>query len=133
MEELKILVGMVAGLPNTAIWVLAGYLLYKVVVIGSIYGVVRFGIEKLHNWLVTRKTIPPEVKTIEVWAMLDSLCIKTEPDRLIAQLHRLRGRGTGIQSDYIHRQSVDWLREAIDDKIAKDEAAAGKLSVVKAA
>jgi hypothetical protein len=42
------------------------------------------------------------------------------------QLRRVRGKGTNINSDYIHGCSVDWLREAIDEKIAKDEAAKKK-------
>lgn len=117
MEELKILVDMVAHLPQMALWVLVGFLIYKLAVVGSIYGTIRFTVEKLHSYLIHRR-----VEYKEIRPTLDAMCIKAESERLIAQLHRLRGKGVGIKSDYIHEASVDWLREAIDDKIAKDAA-----------
>lgn len=119
MEELKILVDMVAHLPQMALWVLLGFLVYKLAVVGSIYGTIRFAVDKLHDYLVKRK-----VEYKEIRPMLDGMCIKSETERLIAQIHRVRGRGVNIKSEYIHEQSVDWLREAIDDKIAKDAAKA---------
>lgn len=120
MDELKMLVEMVANLPQLALWVAVGFWAYKVVFIGSIYGVIRFGIAKTHDYLVHRKTIPSEVKQVEVRAMLDGICIGGQVDPLMAQLRRVAGRGLGINSEYIHRDSVGWLRDAIDDKIAKD-------------
>lgn len=127
MEDLKLLIQMVSNLPSLAVWVLVGYLVYKVAVVGSIYGVLRFAIEKLHSYLVQRKVIPPEVKTVEVRSMLDGLAIPGLPvEALMIQLRRVVGKNLGIKSDYIHGQSVDWLREAIDDKIAKDLAAEKK-------
>lgn len=124
MEELKLLVEMVANLPAMALWVIAFFFAYKVVVVGSIYGVIRFVAEKLFAWLTTRKAREVEYK--EMRPMLDGMCIKTETDSLVAQLNRLRGRGLTIESDYIHAQSVDWLREAIDAKIEADRVAKKK-------
>jgi len=49
MDELKLLIDMVANLPTLAVWVLVGYLAYKVVVVGSIYGVIRLLIIKGHD------------------------------------------------------------------------------------
>jgi hypothetical protein len=120
MEELKLLVEMVASLPSMALWVIAFFFIYKVAVVGSIYGVVRFTVGKIHDWLITRKTREIEYK--EIRPMLDGMCIKVATETLIAQLHRLRGKGIGIKSEYIHAQSVEWLRDAIDAKIADDAA-----------
>lgn len=111
---------MVAKLPSMAIWVIALFWAYKVVVVGSVYGVVRFGIAKAHDYLVQRKTIPPEIKRIEVQALVGGICIGSEVEPLMAQIHRIVGKGINIKTDYIHGQSVRWLREAIDDKVAKD-------------
>lgn len=122
MEELKMLVEMVAKLPQMALWVAIGFWAYKVVVVGSVYGVIRFVAFKAHDYLVQRKVIPPEVKRIEVRAMLDGLCIGSEVEPLMAQLRRIVGKNVGIDTQYIHRGSVAWLREAIDDKITKDQA-----------
>lgn len=122
MEELKDLVNLVADLPNAALWVIAAIFGYKVIVVGSIYGVIRLAIDRLYKWAVARKAREVEYK--EIRPMLDGICIQAETDRLIAQLHRLRGRGVGIDTKYIHSQSVDWLRKAIDAQIQADEAKA---------
>jgi hypothetical protein len=122
MDELQLLIGMVSNLPAMALWVLTGFFAYKVVVVGSIYGVIRFVGGRLFDWLQEKKAREVEYK--EIRPMLDGMCIRAEIDRLIAQIHRLRGRGVNISSEYIHTQSVDWLRDAIDKKI-ESEAAAG--------
>ena len=115
MEELKILIEMVANLPSVALWVLAGFWAYKVVVIGSVYGVIRLGINKLHSWLTTPKH---KLQQIDIEATLHGKCITMDGThgRLIAQIERLRGMTTGIPS-YIHSSDVDWFRSAIDEKI----------------
>lgn len=119
MDELKLLIDMVAHLPSMALWVLVAFWAYKVVVIGSIYGVVRLFIVKLHSWLTTPKH---ELRIVDETARVGSLSIQNCRDELIAQLHRVKGKGLTIESDYIHAASVDWLRRAIDAQIAADQA-----------
>lgn len=121
MEELKLLVDMVAHLPQMALWVLLGFLVYKLAVVGSIYGVVKFVAQHLFDWLCEKKARPIETK--EVRYMLDGLCITGQLDMLISQLTRIGGKGTNIQSTYIHNCSINWLREAINDKEEKDRRA----------
>lgn len=121
MEELKIIVDMVAKLPQMALWVLIGLWAYKIAVVGSIYGVIRFVVGKAHDYLVHRKTIPVEVRQVELRPVLDGVVLKGSIDALVAQLHRIRmhnNRQTGLT--YMHENSVEWLRVAIDEKIAKD-------------
>ena len=117
MEELKMLVEMVAKLPALAIWVLVMFWAYKVVVVGSVYGLIRFVVSKAHDYLVQQKT-----KSLDVVYKLGPLLITAEMENFMEQLKRVRGKGLTIQSDFIHHQSVNWLRDAIDDKIAKDAA-----------
>jgi hypothetical protein len=130
LDELKEVIGMLDKLPALALWVIAGFWAYKVIVVGSIYGVVRFAIDKIHNVLVTRKAREVEYK--EIRPMLDGMCIRAETDRLIAQLHRLRGKGLGFDSEYIHDRSVNWLREAIDAKMEQDTAAEARKALTNA-
>jgi hypothetical protein len=123
MNELKLMVDMVAGLPNVALWVIACVFAYKVAVVGSIYGVVRFTVDRLYKWLVTEKTRPArEVEYKEIRPMLDGLCIKATLESLISQLYRIRNRAYQGQSEYIHQGDIDWLRKAIDAQIEKDAA-----------
>lgn len=119
MEELRLLIEMVSHLPAMAMWVLVGFFAYKVAIVGSIYGVIRFVAGKLFDWLRAEKT---KVEYREIRPVLDGMCVKAATELLIGQLHRLRGKGLSIPSEYIHEKSVDWLRDAIDDKIAKDDA-----------
>ena len=109
MEELKILVDMVAKLPQTALWVLVGFWAYKVIVVGSIFGVIRYVVWALHSWL-TRKDQ-------NVRLLLDGLVISGAQEALVAQLHRLRNRSHPGHLQYTHRSDVEWLREAIDAKL----------------
>lgn len=117
MEELKLLTEMVAGLPSMALWVIALFFAYKVVCVGSIYGVIRFCVEKWYLYKITPKH---ELIVKELRPTIDGMCIKAETESFIAQLNRIRGKGCGFDTEYIHKQSVNWLREAIDEKIVKD-------------
>ncbi|QDH70878.1 hypothetical protein [Marilutibacter alkalisoli] len=123
MEELKLLIGLVKDLPAMAIWVLVLFFAYKVCIIGSIYGVIRFCVDRLHNWLVTPKH---ELIKVDVEGHLRGVCITTDGshEALYAQLDRIRGKGTRIDSKYIHGCSVEWLRKAIDAQEAADRVAA---------
>lgn len=114
MEELKILVDMVAKLPGTALWVIAMFWAYKVVVIGSVYGVIRFVVEKAHSWLTTPKH---ELQDVKIRLLLDGEVITGAKDALLAQISRIK-RATG---SYVHQSDVDWLRDAISEKIERDD------------
>jgi hypothetical protein len=117
------MVDMVAGLPNVALWVIACVFAYKVAVVGSIYGVIRFTVDRLYKWLVTEKTKPArEVEYKEIRPMLDGICVKAAVEILIAQLYRIRNKGLDTNSPYIHTGDIDWLKKAIDAQIEKDAA-----------
>ena len=116
MNELKLLIEMVANLPSLAVWVLVGYLCYQISIIGSIYGLARLAIDRLYKW----KTIPRE-RNIDVRLLIDGLCITGTQDKLIRQLDRVRMRSVAPMS-YVFGSDIDWLEKAIDDKIEKDKA-----------
>ena len=123
MEELKLLVSMVAELPSMALWVIAFFFGYKVVIVGSIYGVIRFVAEKIHNVLITRKTLPAIEQEIRLNDRLHGICITSDDtlNLLLLQIQRLRGKNTRLTNNsYIHTCSVDWLREAITEKEARE-------------
>jgi len=115
MDDLKVLVGILQSLPTMALWVLVGVLIYKLAVVGSLTSLAILGINKLHDYLIQRRVTYADVRPV-----LDGTCIRGTLESLIAQLHRCR-RASG---QYIHISDVDWLREAIDDKIQKDTEAA---------
>lgn len=117
MEELKLLVEMVASLPQMALWVILAFFVYKLSILASIYGVIRFVVAKLHDWAIIKKTEP---QVLYKWGKdLDAITIRDCEDALLMQLRRIR-RATG---NYIHPSDVEWLRSAIDEKIRKEEMA----------
>ena len=106
MDELKLLIEMVANLPTLAVWVLVGYLVYKVAVIGSIYGVIRLLIVKVHDW----KTAPQTFK-------IGGKPINSEvAEELNAQIIRL---GQESSYSYYHLSDVTKLKQALDIVLAK--------------
>lgn len=110
MEELKLLIEMVANLPAMALWVLVGFWAYKVIIVGSIYGVIRFVVTKLVEW----RTFVPPVRPVEY--KMNGLLINEETTlALTAQIMRLsKTRG------YLHQSDVFRLKEAIDGMSASE-------------
>ena len=97
---------MVNQLPTLAIWVLVGFWCYKVVCVGSIYGIIRLAINKLHSW----KTSPRDYKIKTRVADEETL------HQLEIEIARIGGKYQRIwESDVL------WLREAINDKVAKEQ------------
>ena len=105
MEELKLLIDMVANLPTLAVWVLVGYLAYKVAVVGSIYGVIRLLIVKFHDWATKPKTVALKLGARPI--------DESTAEALNAQIARL------CDSGYCHMSDVQKLREALDWKLKK--------------
>lgn len=99
-------------------WVVAAVFLYKTLIVGSIYGVIRFVVERIYLWAVKPKH---ERVVVEMVGTIKGMTITDAPDDFIAQLNRLRGKRVNITTSYVHKSSVEWLREAIDEKEAKDQ------------
>ena len=122
MEEIETIIKAIAGLPNMAIWALVIFYGYKVAVIGSIYGVIRFVVQKLHDVAVFRRTpAPKELPPLPAAVVIDGITIAEAKEDLLAQLRRVAGRSVACRSDYIHKSSVLWLAQAIDLKIAQEQ------------
>ena len=103
MDELKLLIDMVANLPTLAVWVLVGYLCYKVAVVGSIYGVIRLLIIKAHDAMSKPRQV--QVDFMVGTTSIDSVTAAG----LRAQIMRLSSTG-----NYIHSSDVEKLRKALD-------------------
>lgn len=105
MDELKVLIGMVAGLPGLAIWVLVAFYAYKVVVIGSIYGLVRFIVARVADLVTTRRL------AFDITEEVNGLLISNCRGRLISLLWQVRS-GSGIDSNFVHPRDMDRLEQA---------------------
>ena len=105
MDELQLLVQTVAGLPTLTIWVLCGYLIYKLAVIGSIYGTIRYIADKFVEW-----------RNKPIKYQLENLMINEKVEHLfIAQIKRL------TSTTYIHENDIRKLKNAIDLMLNEDK------------
>lgn len=61
METLKQLIELIKELPDVALWVLAGYFFYKIIIVGSVYGLIKFVAQKIHDVLTRPKKVKFEI------------------------------------------------------------------------
>lgn len=101
MEELKDLIHAIAGLPTLTIWILTGYLIYKLAVVGSMYGVIRYGIQKFVEWRTSPVTLQFKVGT--------KIIDEATAEQLQVQISRIAS-----YSGYIHSSDVTKMRNALD-------------------
>jgi len=110
MEELQLIIQMVTGLPTLTIWVLLGYLVYKLAIVGSTYGVIRYALDTLIKW----KTAPLTYTYVLEDEM--KLISKDIGPRIMDQLKRIQDNSWG----YFYGSDVDKLKKAIDMVIKKE-------------
>ena len=103
MEELKILVEMVAELPDMALWVIGFFFAYKLFILGSMYGVARLAIVKLHDWLTRERVVKTRI------ALGRHLISSVSVERVDAIIESIK-ISTGT---YIHNSDLDRLEKAI--------------------
>jgi hypothetical protein len=114
MEEIQSLVNIIKSLPTFATWILLGFFAYKITIIGSIYGVIRYCVGELFSWLKMGKIESIQIKELtstsgdKIRLMGDDL-----QDCLVEQLMRIK-RETLI---YIHKDDIEWLKQAIDKQL----------------
>lgn len=121
MEELKELINMVANIPSMALWVIAAFWAYKVIVIGSVYGLIRFSVEKIHSYLMKTRE-PKPAQDIVHKIDLGGIVITGDKESMLAQLSRLKNisKHNIHRNGYIWDTDVEWLAQAITDKLHKD-------------
>lgn len=117
MEEVKILIEAIAGLPDLALWVIAMYFFFKLAVVGSIYGVIRFITMKMHDWAITKRvTVKQETCVIN----LDNHLITCSLDDNIGEFRRLLERMKFSTGQYIHSSDIARVNRALDMLMEKE-------------
>lgn len=113
MEELKELVEVINTLPHLALWIIAGVTLYKVVVVGSIYGVIRYAVGKFVEW----KTAPTE------YYIDDVLVNERDAARIDAAVRSLISsscHGTALEGGrFMYSADIDKFEAVVNEAIRK--------------
>ncbi|MDD4971839.1 MAG: hypothetical protein PHT07_20635 [Paludibacter sp.] len=147
MDELKLVLDIIKSLPEMAIWALVILYAYKITIIGSVYAVIRFVTLKLHDYLVTKKADIPKVQEINFADIFNGIVVRGDEPMasLTRQIRRIQGVVSGETTPtqintsqfndlqniaasrtcysreiFITKVDVDWLRDAIDEKLEKD-------------
>jgi hypothetical protein len=116
MEELKVLIEAIAGLPDLAIWVIAMYFFFKIAVVGSVYGVIRFVTQKIHDVIIKKKEA--DIVEHKVELVLNGKVITSNSDS------KVRPEDIEKLLDAVKRNGRDMtyiFREDIYEAIAKIE------------
>jgi len=107
MEELQLLVNMVANLPTLTVWVLVGFLVYKLAIVGSTYGTIRYALDTLIKWRnkpdIVEHHIGKNTPVID----------EHVAEGIMRQIRRIRS------TSYIHMSDVVELTKAIDEMLDK--------------
>ena len=104
-------------LPDLAIWILVGILFYKVFIIGGAIGLARFAITNLHDYLVRPKEVIKKFDLSGRFIVHDGTYERFKD--LLDLVHE--HRRDSYKGRYLHGCDVKWLREAVQEKIEREE------------
>jgi len=111
IEELKLLIEAVSGLPTLVVWVCAMFFVYKVVVVGSVYGVIRFVTTKVCSLFNNQD----KIKVVQIGK---TLFVDSPAEQyFLDQMARLKKDGLS----YIHQSDIERLEKAIDKLYEKEQ------------
>lgn len=99
MEELKLLISAIAGLPEMALWAIGGFYLWKLLTLASILAVIKIAIDRIWDWAKTKKAEPKiitKIKHINYQLMSDAYEDLEELFKLIK----------APKLNYIHRSDI---------------------------
>lgn len=103
LNVLKTLIEMVAGLPLLSVWVLAGFLAYKLAIVGSIYGVLHKLIERTFELLRNRELTLSTITSSQ-----------TEREQLELSLRQFARAYGGVIGPGANADLTKWLKELKD-------------------
>lgn len=114
MNELKEVVDLIAKLPQMALWFAIAFWVYKVTIIGSIYGVIRLVILKTHDIFMRQKTQ-------DIALFLDGKTMG-DKEQLIGAFRAARSRREKSgNDDFLYSTDAAFIIAAISEKITREK------------
>ena len=118
MEELQMLVDMVKDLPGMALWLVAFYFFYKVMIVGSVYSVIRLGIaatkETFLKWGTGDRVVKLETNSMGTLFMEEAYI--RMPELRDAVNNRKHSAGS-----YIHDRDMQYIIDAVKEKTEREK------------
>jgi len=113
MELLKLLGTLGSYTLAVAITAIIGFLAFKVTQLVSILLLLKYCVTKLHDWLITKKTVINTIDKTVVFKMDNKIITYGDNDNA-DRFIKLLGRVSVGNSVYIHASDLDRLEKAID-------------------
>lgn len=128
MEELKSLIEMVKDAPNLVVGLVAIYFFFKIVVVGSIYGTLRYGITKFNESYKSKVEANKQVeldrlkasRSVEESKELNGLLVNDEATYALTDLLKLLRSYNGINSKFVHASDIEKLNKIFKEKVGKN-------------
>ena len=130
MEELKQLADILKELPTLGFLILGGYFMYKLVIVGSIFAVIKLVVTRLTDMVSKGKTEATKIKQTELdnealardYKRLKELKITGVMPELMELLTDIKNNEAigGRSWNYVNSSDLKWVREAIDQRIERE-------------
>ena len=130
MEALKELVDVVKSLPDVAVWLFVLFFCYKVAIVGSVYGVIRFVVGRICEAYEARMQRPPPdaVIRLHIDGIIKAVDIlEINQVELIDFLIRMKNvdvTDSYNTSKYLKRRDIEYVTKAVAEKQQRDLQAA---------
>lgn len=111
IEALKEIVTIIKDLPAYAVWILAGFLFYKLTVIGSVYGVIRLGINRLFDYLGKDRK---QIKEFDLRGIAVDEAAEQQAKALIVSLKQ-------NHLGYVHYSDIQFAIDAVKEKREREK------------
>jgi len=132
MESLRELMELVKDLPGMTLWILGGFLFYKLAITGSVIGaltaVSKLLINKVHD-IKSRPVINEELIDVDGYfitgskqnflRLIERVCVYRKDLEKESRYTRYSSLGVGKQ--FLHAHDIEWVEEAIKEKMEKDK------------
>jgi len=120
LEIIKEAGAILKDLPDLAIWILVGILFYKVVIVGSIFSVVKLTINKVHDVLTMPKVIKKNITISDKFIVHDGTY-----DKFLSLIEEIISYNRTVserdyKGNYLHASDVEFIKEAIVEKRIND-------------
>ena len=109
-QALNEVVQIIKELPAYAVWIIAGFMFYKITIVGSIYSVIRLAINRTFDWLSRDKVV------IEKFEIYNKEYVNFETrillEDLIKEIKSIKGYSSSFLDEEKVRIAIDYIREA---------------------
>lgn len=125
MDAIKELVDLVKTLPDIAVWLFVLFFAYKVAIVGSIYGVIRYVVGRICEVAEKRLSRPPAEPVTRLHCNdITKRCdlLELTDSELVDFFNMIKNANPldTYQSLYTKRRDLDYVRQAFIEKRQRD-------------